>query len=182
MVESTFKVTLPIELKKLLEEVGTSVASAECLAYLPEDARLNLIAGVLLERKAMSIVKLRESSNNYWHGHKDEIAATKAPEIKAAPKTESKAAPKVSAKEKKDQQFKLTFVAGESQLAFLRRQIPEYLKAHGDSVASDISKVMLGSDQPNHLTQTYTALKHLTKDGTIVRDNSGTTYVYRLPQ
>ena len=64
MVESTFKVTLPVEIKKLLEDVGTSVVPFECLQYLPEEARLNLIAGVLLERKAMSILRLRQANGN----------------------------------------------------------------------------------------------------------------------
>ncbi len=185
MVESTFKVTLPVEIKKLLEDVGTSVVPFECLQYLPEEARLNLIAGVLLERKAMSILRLRQANGNPSKIEKSAAIASetiaKKVEAEAAKAEAVKDEPKKADPKKKDSKFKLTFVAGESQLSFLRRQIPEYLKTNGQSGASEISRVMLGSDQPNHLTQTYTALKHLTKEGTVVRDSSGTTYVYRLP-
>lgn len=176
MVETTFKVTLPIGLKKLLEEVGSSIVSDECLEYLPEEARMNLIAGVLLERKAQSIVRLRESNGRVQRELRE--SAEKKPEVKTEQKVEKKAKkPKVT----QVTNFKFDQLHGESQLAFLRRKIPEYIKKYGDCGASEISRSLLGSDQPNHLTQTYTALKSLAKDGTVIRDSSGAAYVYRLP-
>ena len=180
MVETTFKVTLPIGLKKLLEEVGSSIVSAECLEYLPEDARMNLIAGVLLERKAQSIVRLRESNGRVQRELRE--SAVQKPEVKLEPQAEQKVEKK--AKKPKAPQavpFTLEQLPGESQLAFLRRKIPEYIKKYGDCGASAISRSLMGSDQPNHLTQTYTALKSLTKDGTIIRDSSGAAYIYRVP-
>ena len=126
MVETTFKVTLPIGLKKLLEEVGSSIVSAECLEYLPEDARMNLIAGVLLERKAQSIVRLRESNGRVQRELRE--SAVQKPEVKLEPQAEQKVEKK--AKKPKAPQavpFTLEQLPGESQLAFLRRKIPEYI-------------------------------------------------------